>query len=373
MNLDLTGRFRSELRDERVAARLGIATAVLFGICFVTGIVSHLVQDSPGWFQLPARPAGIYQWTQGLHVVSGLASIPLLLMKLWTVFPKLFAWPPFRSVAQALERLALLPLVGGALLLVFTGVGNIHFYRPWEFSFRRGHYAAAWIMTGALVVHVGVQWGTARLALRRDAKPSPGEVTIDRRAFVRSGVGIAGLVAVFTAGQTFSPLRRLGLLAPRQPDIGPQGFPINRSAASVGLVHVDRGAYRLVVDGPGVAEPRTYGYADLAAFPQHDARVAITCVEGWSTTQTWRGVRVRDLLADAGARPGADVVVHALHTGRQSTAPLPAAHAADADTLLALQVNGEMLHPDHGFPVRLVGQNRPGVHQTKWVGRLEVG
>jgi DMSO/TMAO reductase YedYZ molybdopterin-dependent catalytic subunit len=47
-------------------------------------------------------------------------------------------------------------------------------------------------------------------------------------------------------------------------------------------------------------------------------------------------------------------------------------HAADPDTLLALALNGEPLALDHGFPVRLIGPNRPGVLQTKWVARVEV-
>ena len=65
--------------------------------------------------------------------------------------------------------------------------------------------------------------------------------------------------------------------------------------------------------------------------------------------------------------------MHAIHDSeRLRTAPLSAAHAADPDTLLALFVNGEPLAPDHGFPARLIGPNRPGVHQTKWVGRIEV-
>jgi DMSO/TMAO reductase YedYZ molybdopterin-dependent catalytic subunit len=46
--------------------------------------------------------------------------------------------------------------------------------------------------------------------------------------------------------------------------------------------------------------------------------------------------------------------------------------AADRDTLLALELDGEQLHPDHGYPVRLIGPNRPGVLQTKWVTRLVV-
>jgi DMSO/TMAO reductase YedYZ molybdopterin-dependent catalytic subunit len=47
-------------------------------------------------------------------------------------------------------------------------------------------------------------------------------------------------------------------------------------------------------------------------------------------------------------------------------------HARDPLTLLALRLNGEELSPDHGYPARLIAPNRPGVLQTKWVGRLEV-
>ena len=47
-------------------------------------------------------------------------------------------------------------------------------------------------------------------------------------------------------------------------------------------------------------------------------------------------------------------------------------HARDPLTLLALELNGEPLHLDHGYPVRLIAPNRPGVEQTKWVTRLVV-
>ncbi|MET0767323.1 MAG: molybdopterin-dependent oxidoreductase [Aeromicrobium sp.] len=40
--------------------------------------------------------------------------------------------------------------------------------------------------------------------------------------------------------------------------------------------------------------------------------------------------------------------------------------------MLALQLNGETLSLDHGYPCRLIAPNRPGVFQTKWVRRLEV-
>jgi DMSO/TMAO reductase YedYZ molybdopterin-dependent catalytic subunit len=44
----------------------------------------------------------------------------------------------------------------------------------------------------------------------------------------------------------------------------------------------------------------------------------------------------------------------------------------DPLTLIALRVGGEVLHPDHGYPARLIAPNRPGVLQTKWVGRITV-
>ena len=46
--------------------------------------------------------------------------------------------------------------------------------------------------------------------------------------------------------------------------------------------------------------------------------------------------------------------------------------ACDDDTLLATHLNGERLDLDHGYPVRLIGPNRPGVLQTKWVSELVV-
>lgn len=381
-------RFHSPLHDERLAAILGMALGVAFTVCFATGVLSHAIQDPPSWFTWPSRPAGLYRVTQGLHVASGLAAIPLLGAKLWVVYPKLFAWPPFPTVAAAVERLALVPLVGGGLLLLLTGLGNINIWRPWPFTFRPAHHALAWITIGALVVHVVAKWAVTRRALRSPPSPAPrpgvpgdaigarshdGRDGLDRRGFLATVFAAAGAITAFTIGQTFEPLRKAVLLAPRRPDVGPQGFPVNRTARSVGLTDVDVARYRLVVEGPGVRRRLELSYDELRALPQHEATLSIACVEGWSTSQRWRGVRVADLLARAGAGEHAEATVVSLQQSRrQKTSPLDRAHAWDPDTLLALEVNGEPLAPDHGHPVRLVGPNRPGVHQTKWVARLVV-
>ncbi len=241
----LRSDLRSDLRSPRVAAVLGIALAVTFTTCFVTGLWSHLQQNPPSWFTPPARPAGLYRVTQGLHVATGIASIPLLLAKLWSVFPKLFEWPPFTSIAHALERLALLPLVGGAVFLLFSGLANVNLWYPWPFNFRTAHYWVAWITIGALIVHVGAKWAVTREALARSGRspdvgtPVPARmregdagVGVDRRRFVAGVFAASGLVTIFTVGQTLRPLSKLALLAPRRPDVGPQGFPVNRTAAA---------------------------------------------------------------------------------------------------------------------------------------------
>ncbi len=80
---------------------------------------------APPIFQWPTRPSWLFALTQGLHVGLGLVLVPVVLAKLWSVVPRLFAWPPARSLAQLLERLSLLLLVGGILFELATGVLNI--------------------------------------------------------------------------------------------------------------------------------------------------------------------------------------------------------------------------------------------------------
>ena len=365
--------FTSPLHDEATAAWLGIALGVAFATCFATGLWSHAQQDPPSWLPPLARPAGLYRFTQGLHVATGIASIPLLFAKLWTVFPKLLRRPVVTGVASALERIMLVPLVGGALFLLFTGVANVNLWYPWSFNFRTSHFWVAWVTMGALVVHVGAKLTTTRAALARRRAPH-GHGDVDRRQFLGLVAAGSGLLTVLTIGETVSPLRTLALLAPRRPDSGPQGFPVNRSAVAAGVVTsaTDAG-FRLVVDG-AVRTPLSLSLDDLRALPQREATLPIACVEGWSASRTWRGVPVRDLLERAHARPNASVVVHSLQTRlAYRSSELDDAQAHDPDTLLALEVDGERLHLDHGYPVRLIGPNRPGVLQTKWVARLVVG
>ena len=381
------GVYRSALRDERLAAILGAWLGILFSICFVTGLYSHIQQNPVSWLPIPPRPAGLYRITQGLHVVAGIASVPVLVAKLWVVWPRFVSFPVARRLSGLVERIGLFPLVAGGIFMTFSGVANIAQWYPWRFSFTASHYWMAWVTMGSIVAHGGAKWAIARRTLARPslrpalAEPDPELGTdaeaagagLTRRGLLTTVAAASGILTLTTIGQTVRPLRRLGLLAPRDPATGPQGRPVNRGAANAGVIDLARSPfYRLEVTGR-VARPLSLDLKDLRALPAHDAVLPIACVEGWSFSAPWSGVRIRDLLEMAGAEPDRTILVESLEPqGAYRTSTLNPGQAADRDTLLALSLDGETLALDHGFPCRLIAPNRPGVLQTKWVSRVVV-
>ncbi|MFD8008825.1 molybdopterin-dependent oxidoreductase [Streptomyces sp. NPDC058955] len=368
--------FTGRLHDARTTTVVGRWLGAAFAVCFATGLVSHYLQHPPDWLadDLPTRPVWGYRLTQGLHVATGLAAIVLLLVKLWAVYPRLFVWPPVRSARHALERLSVAVLVASAVFQVLTGLLNIVQWYPWPFSFVPVHFAVAWVVTGSILLHVAVKAPeiTAHWGRRSEGTLAlPAEDAPDRRSLLLGTGAAVAAVTLTTVGQSFTPLRRFDLLAPRHPDHGPQGLPVNRTAAAAGVSAPRLRAWRLEVAGP---RPYTLGLDDLRAMSRTAARLPIACVEGWSVEAHWEGVRVRDLLERAGGRPGRDAVrVTSLEvSGAYRVMEMGAEYADDPLTLLALTLNGQPLSLDHGFPARIIAPNRPGVLQTKWVHRLDV-
>lgn len=160
----ISGTFTSTLRSEQVTAKLGFWLGVSFTVAFATGLFSHFLQHPPAWLLWPSRPINLYRVTQGLHVIGGIATVPLLLAKLWSVYPKLWQWPPIRSIGHALERGFVLLLVAGALFQLITGIFNIAYSYPW-FGFVSAHYWTSYIVYGALIIHVISEWAKVRRSL----------------------------------------------------------------------------------------------------------------------------------------------------------------------------------------------------------------
>jgi DMSO/TMAO reductase YedYZ molybdopterin-dependent catalytic subunit len=400
-------RWRSPLRGPWLTSVFGLVLLVTLPIVIVTGLLSYIayapqfgqaIPGDVGWLRLPffawpTRPSWLYRLTQGLHVGLGLVLIPVVLAKLWSVIPRLFVWPPARSIAQVLERLSLLMLVGGALFEIVTGVLNIQYDYIFGFSFYTAHYFGAWVFIAGFLMHIAVKiprmvTGLRSLSLREvlrtsrsDTRPEPPDPdglvatnpaapTISRRgALALVGSGVV-LVAVLTAGQTIGGgTREAALLLPRGRGRG--DFPVNKTADAAGIrpESVSASWSLTLRGGPSeVVLDRT----TLAGMPQATARLPIACVEGWSTVQTWSGVRLAELARIAGVPTPRSARVTSLQRGGAfGEATLQANQIRDRDALLALRVNGADLSLDHGYPARIIVPALPGVHNTKWVASIE--
>ena len=118
-------------------------------------------------------------------------------------------------------------------------------------------------------------------------------------------------------------------------------------------------------------------YQDLLDRGLTEAWVTLCCVSNpvggdLIGNAWWSGVRVADLLAEAGPLPDADAVLQTSEDGWTCGTPL-AALTDDRDAMLAVAMNGEPLPLEHGFPVRMVVPGLYGyVSATKWVVDLEV-
>lgn len=401
----LTARFRSPLRGPWLTSVFGLVLLVTLPIITITGLLSYVaygpgqaIPTDVGWlrlpfFEWPTRPAWLYRLTQGIHVGLGLVIIPVVLAKLWSVIPRLFAWPPARSIAQLLERLSLVLLVGGILFEIVTGVLNIQYDYIFGFSFYDAHYFGAWVFITGFLMHIAIKLprmvtGLRSLALRdvlrtgrADTRPEPAdpdglvatdpaEPTMSRRgALALVGSGVL-LIAALTVGQTLGGASRgAALLLPRGRGRG--DFPVNKTAVAAGISRESVGeSWSLALRG-GRTEV-TLDRATLAAMPQTTARLPIACVEGWSTVQTWSGVRLAELARVAGVPAPRSARVTSLQRGGAfGQATLHANQIRDPEALLALRVNGTDLSLDHGYPARIIVPALPGVHNTKWVAAIE--
>ncbi len=383
------GFWRSSLRGPRLTAILGLTLLALVAIVAVTGFLSHaayqpdlgnngLVEpDLPlTFFDWPTGPSWLYALNQGLHVNVGLVAVPWLLAKLWSVIPRLFAWPPVTSAAQGIERATIALLVSSTIFLFATGIANIQYWYVFDFDFVKAHYYAAVVFVAALGVHLVVKLPVALRSLRgpepRDAPlvaVAPDPPAMSRRALLAALGGGSAALLVANAGESIGgPLRRIAFLAPRRDG----GFPVNKTATGAGVTPAMTGdAYRLVLAGGSGGEVEL-SRADLLALPQATHTLTLGCVEGWSTRQEWTGVPLRELARLAGVPDPAQLTVGSLQPkGILRQATLAANQVADSRSLLVLRVGGVDLTPDHGYPARIIVPGLPGVHNTKWVGRME--
>ncbi|KAK3317780.1 Oxidoreductase, molybdopterin-binding domain-containing protein [Cercophora scortea] len=159
---------------------------------------------------------------------------------------------------------------------------------------------------------------------------------------------------------------------------------------------VDPADYALTVELPDGAT-RHYTLSDLTSgrFPTHRVTAALQCSGNRRNDMTrhagttnglqwgvgaisnaeWEGIRLADVLADAGLPQTTSEPLHVQFTGLEAYgASIPLAKAVDprGDVLLAFKMNGSPLPPDHGFPLRAVVPGHVAARSVKWLSKIVV-
>ncbi len=375
-----------------VAAGAGLATAELVA-AFVDPAASPVL--AAGAAVVDAVPA----WLKDLAVAwFGTADKAVLLATMGVVLAA------GAAVAGWLE--ARRPPAGAALLAAVGVVGGL-------VASARPGANAVWAVPSVVGVGAGVVLLRALLARLPAARTTdapagdpgraaPGSATVDRRRFLAwSGLSAAGALVAVAASRAVSAGSRavqaaretLRLPTPVTPappvppgaDLGveraePYITPnetFYRIDTALRVPTPDPAGWTLTVTGL-VEEPFTLTWDELLALPMVEHHVTLACVSNpvggpLVGNALWLGHPVRDLLARARPRPGADMVLSRSVDGFTAGTPLAVLLEQDRTSLLAIGMNGEPLPPEHGFPARLVVPGLYGyVSATKWVTELKV-
>ncbi|MCT9871165.1 molybdopterin-dependent oxidoreductase [Paenarthrobacter aurescens] len=232
---------------------------------------------------------------------------------------------------------------------------------------------------------------------RQDDDPAP----LARRSFLNALAGTS--IAAVVAGTVTAILTRAtavasgfrGSMTLPEPATAPQPVPAGATLPVDGispLVTPNTDFYRIdtaltvpAIDPPawklkvtGLVEREIeLDFATLLAKPMTERHITIACVSNnvggdLIGNALWLGWPVRELLAMAGPKPGADMVLSTSNDGWTASTPLEAL-TDDRDALLAVGMNGEPLPLEHGFPVRMIVPGLYGfVSATKWLTELKV-
>jgi len=137
-----------------------------------------------------------------------------------------------------------------------------------------------------------------------------------------------------------------------------------------GPQRVDIESYRLKVSGL-VENSEAYTYDEVINNHQsYEKVVTLDCVEGWSVTILWKGLLVKDLLAEAKPLPNARVVIFHAYDGY--TTSFPVDYIMNNDILIAYKMNGVTIPPERGFPFELVAESKWGYKWIKWITEIEL-
>lgn len=282
-----------------------------------------------------------------------------------------------RRMVPALVAFALVGVVGAAAVMTRPGAGPLD------------------VLPTVLGTVAGL-WFLSRTPVARDAAGRSGAANPGRRWLLGGAVGavtayLGSYVGGGSSAATVSrdalksvPLKGTKLAIPAGADLGVPGLTpyivpntdFYRIDTAIVVPHIDANDWKLKVTGM-VDREVEIDWKTLQGKQMQEALVTLTCVSNevggdLIGNAVWTGWPVRELLALAGPKAGADMVLQTSIDGFTASTPL-AALTDDRNALLAIRMNGEPLPFEHGFPVRVVVPGLYGyVSATKWVTELKV-
>lgn len=373
------------------------------------------------------------RWAGLAGAVGGLAGLAVADLTAWLVAP---AGAPVPAVGSAVidllpgglvnwgkdtlgtaDKPVLLGLIMLAVLAVSAGAGRWELRRPYAGAAVFALVAVLGLVAVAsrppasarslLPILVGLLAGYLLLRvligrLRSWAGAAwPADAALARRAFLgwtAAAGGLAVLAAVAgrtlaaAAGAVADTRARFPLPKPVRADPVPPGAELAvpglapyltpnadfyRIDTALQVPSVNPETWTLRITGL-VDREITLSYAELVGRPLVEHVATLTCVSNevggdLVGNASWLGYPIRLLLAEAGPRPGADMVLSTSHDGWTAGTPLSALTDPERMALLAVGMNGEPLPIEHGYPVRMVVPGLYGyVSATKWVTELKV-
>ena len=309
----------SPVRNPRMATVIGRLLGLAFVLCFGTGLYSHFLQEPLPGMHFATRPELLYQFTQGTHIVAGIACFPLLLAKLYIVFPDLFQQPPVKSFLHVLERGSIALFVGASLVQITIGLLNTYQWYPWPFPFRETHFALGWVLIGSLALHIGIKLPIIARVWRKNADDGSGDDDHLTDAVARDRAATPEAVRLFGSSRPTGVTGRLLAWIDATPALRTER---SRSSASG-------------PDAPGSgAAPQTAASAGTGTGPAPTAAPEITAdgatgpaADSAPTARTTEAARNRlsrrGFLTTVGVSVGTVVVL----TAGQTVAPLDAVNA----------------------------------------------
>ena len=264
----------------------------------------------------------------------------------------------FVSVPLTLATITILILV----LLWAWQIGPYYVWiGPYAYSGIGWHWGIALGLAPLFIIHVWQRW----------PRPKRVDFTGRRQALKLMGLGTAALATWGIADRLARSIESNGAMrrftgSREEGSFAGNAHPVT-TAPDQGKVKLHPNTWVLQVTG-AIRTPFTMSYADLLASSISEVTTVLDCTGGWYTIQTWRGVRLIEVLAHAGLRPeGIGIVLRGI---QDYTAPFTLAQAEEI--LLATHVGDEVLNHTHGFPLRAVVPSRRGWHWVKWLTEIEV-